>query len=387
MIDFEELKLESLDETMTSVRNNVHLVTIAESMPENITSLSRLTEKHGENLAKWAWSQRTLRQKAKSRFPEAHKMFFDPERLEQATHSAIAGYHASKFPGGELVIDCTTGIGSDLIALGKRGPVQGFEKSTSSAVYATLNAEALGVDAKVVLGNCLEHEWDAEYAFADPSRRIDGKRITELSDYQPNVTDLVAKMKGLRLAGIKLSPLLSDAELESFGGRVEFVSFKGECREACIWLGQDVRPGVFAVLVLPDGTTEELAQDDDLGTTHEAKAWIFDADPAAVRAHCLGTFCVPMLGDSPGYLTGDQKLDSPWLKGYEVMATPRFDLSEIKKVIREHDLKTPEIKQRGTKQDLIKLQKQLKSSGKTPCALILWAHGKSIRCALAKIPE
>jgi hypothetical protein len=253
--------------------------------------------------------------------------------------------------------------------------------------YAKANCDALGLSTTLSCSDSLAAEWNTLYAFADPSRRIHGKRITELSDYQPNVTDLVAKMKYLRLAGIKLSPLLSDQELESFGGRVEFVSFKGECREACIWLGKDVQPGVFAVLVLADGSTKELPRDDDLGTTHEAKAWIFDADPAAVRAHCLGTFCVPMLGDSPGYLTGDQKLDSPWLRAYQVIATPRFDLSEIKKVIREQDLKTPEIKQRGTKQDLIKLQKQLKSSGKTPCALILWAHGKSIRCALAKIPE
>lgn len=380
-------KEQAIEEIHTFIAENADLILIAQGFPETIAGLSKLIKVHGEGPARWAWEQNALRKKAKTRFPDADKMFFRKESLEQATHPVIARYHASKFPSGEKVIDCTTGIGSDLAALARRGPVLGFDQSPEVIAYAMANCEALGVNAELKSADSLMERWDAEYAFADPSRRIDGKRITELSDYQPNVTDLVAKMKGLRLAGIKLSPLLSDAELESFGGRVEFVSFKGECREACIWLGQEVIPGVFAVLVLPDGTTEELAQDDDLGTTHEAKAWIFDADPAAVRAHCLGTFCVPMLGDSPGYLTGDEHIQSSWLRGYEVIATPRFDLSEIKKVIREHDLKTPEIKQRGTKQDLIKLQKQLKSAGKTPCALILWAHGKSIRCALAKIPE
>jgi hypothetical protein len=387
MTESEQLVQVAIEDHSTFIREHAHVIAVAESLPDSISSLNKLTKLVGERAARWAWEQRSLRKRARERFPAADQMFFLKESLEQASHPVIASYHASKFPMDELVVDCTTGIGADLIALARRGPVQGFDKSAIVIAYAKANCDALGLSTTLSCSDSLAAEWNTLYAFADPSRRIDGKRITELSDYQPNVTDLVAKMKYLRLAGIKLSPLLSDQELESFGGRVEFVSFKGECREACIWLGKDVQPGVFAVLVLADGSTEELPRDDDLGTTHEAKAWIFDADPAAVRAHCLGTFCVPMLGDSPGYLTGDQKLDSPWLRAYQVIATPRFDLSEIKKVIREQDLKTPEIKQRGTKQDLIKLQKQLKSSGKTPCALILWAHGKSIRCALAKIPE
>jgi hypothetical protein len=36
---------------------------------------------------------------------------------------------------------------------------------------------------------------------------------------------------------VKLSPALPDDTLATLGGHVEFLSERGECKEACVWFG------------------------------------------------------------------------------------------------------------------------------------------------------
>ena len=87
----------------------------------------QLEKRFGAEAARWASLQSDLRKKALAKFADGGQMLFDREALEQATHEAIAVYHASRFPAGEIVVDMTVGIGADLIALAARGPVIGFE--------------------------------------------------------------------------------------------------------------------------------------------------------------------------------------------------------------------------------------------------------------------
>lgn len=73
----------------------------------NIAEVSRVVSAED---AAWAFTQWALRERARAKFPDADRMLFTREALEQATPYAVARYHASRFPAGVLVADLTAGI-------------------------------------------------------------------------------------------------------------------------------------------------------------------------------------------------------------------------------------------------------------------------------------
>jgi hypothetical protein len=339
-------------------------------------SAKQLAKKYGDDAARWASMQVELRKKAQAKFANADSMLFDREALEQATHEAIAFYHASRFPAGALVLDVTVGIGADLIGLTKRGPVMGFELDSMRTEYARHNcprAEVRNAD-----GLAFAVASDNSYIWADPDRRdSSGKRMSDPGAYEPNPLEIP---RDRELTGIKLSPMLPDEYLESVGQRIEFVSYRGECREAIAWSGKAVEPGIYAV----DIETEELLPRFEIeDAVNEPWGVIFDSDPATVRAHALGNFGLPQLGDSPGYLTGEKIIDSPWLRAYEVLFQDSSDFKRIKEFLRKNGLRVFEVKQRGAGIDPTTIIKQLKTDG-DPVSLIAWKVEKSIRFAVAR---
>lgn len=89
-------------------------IEFAQAHPRSLTAAA---DRFGTELANWAFAQDVLRDKAKERFVDVENMWFGREALEQATHPAVAAYHASKFPAGKNVVDLTCGIGADLKAI------------------------------------------------------------------------------------------------------------------------------------------------------------------------------------------------------------------------------------------------------------------------------
>ena len=339
-------------------------------------SAKQLAKKFGDEAARWASLQVDLRKKARAKFGAADGMLFDREALEQATHEAVAQYHASKFSSGASVVDMTVGIGADLIALAKRGPVIGFEIDEMRADYARHNC--LGADVRNEDGLAFVLANGSPYIWADPDRRDSaGKRLNDPSAYEPDPASIP---RDRELTGIKLSPLLFDEYLETVGDRIEFVSYRGECREAIAWSGKSVEPGFFCVdaetgLSLPRFEVEDAV--------NEAYEYIFDSDPAAGRAHALGNFGLPQLGDSPGYLTGEEAVDSPWLRSYEVLYKESGDFKRIKEFLRKSGLRVFEVKQRGAGVDPSSIIKQLKTDG-DQVSLIAWRVDKSVRYAVCR---
>lgn len=351
----------------------------ARHLPPTPSNLTRLADEFGEDLARWAVLQWALRKRAAAKFSRADEMLFTEEALEQSTHESLADYHASIFPNGFKVIDLTLGIGADAMALKKRGRVIGYEIDAERAVSARHNLQLIEGDSSVIIGSSTRERWSSEYAFADPSRRIEGKRTLEFADMSPNPAILSRKFQKLRIGAIKMSPLCSDEQLFELGSHIEFLSFKNECREALILMGRDVKPAVEAVHI---ESGERLARTDTEPTTDICQAFLYEADPAAIRAHALGSFGISRLGDSIGYLTTNDLIETPWLKGFRVLESGRFDPRDLKKTLRSMKSKTPVLKQRGPKLDLIKLRKELKLDGSRDLAVALFMVGKSIRMAV-----
>ena len=337
-------------------------------------SPKQLEKQFGVDASRWALLQVELRKKAKAKFTEAQNMLFDREALEQATHEAVAAYHASCFPEGATVVDMTCGIGSDLRAFGTTAI--GFDLDPDRVFCASFNCPSATIRCEDGLAYVTNN--DVPYIWADPDRRDQsGRRLADPSAYSP---DPLAIPRDRELTGIKLSPLLDDEYLELVGPRVEFVSYRGECREAVVWSGRKTEPGFFAVQI---DSGSVLPRNEIYDVVSEPEEFIYDADPAATRAHALGNFDMPQLGDSPGYLTGGP-VNSEWLSGYQVLASGSYDVKRIRESLRNLKARVFEVKQRGAGLDPGDVMRQIKTEGTLEVSLIAWRMEKSVRYALAK---
>jgi hypothetical protein len=189
-----------------------------------------------------------------------------------------------------------------------------------------------------------------------------------------------------RLFGVKLGTAMDveDAAVSVFP-RVEAVSFGGECRELLSWMGEGADAGVFAVhvesgQVLPQSRTAPFAE--------SPGAYLFHADPAAIKAHCLGTLCaqygLSALGDSDGYLTADEPVGSPWLRPYRVLYHGRADRKATQAEVTRLDGTLTEVKTRGTREPADAIRSQFKAVGDRKLTLAVWPIGKSLRHTLVE---
>lgn len=357
---------------------------LAEGRPARPKEIDRVAAQTSVEDAIWAFSQWDLRRRARAKFAAAaDAMLFDRDGLEMASHEALAAHHASRFPTGATVADLTCGIGADLIAFARRGPALGFEIDPERADYARHNLRVAGVMATVETQDGLEAA-ALDYAFCDPSRRAEGKRIANMVDYHPDPHRVAERFRQARLLGFKLSPMAADRDLESLGGRLEFASYGGECREALAWIGPEAPPGRFAVHV---ESGETIPAGSDPPATDQPGRFILEADPAAIRAHCLGelseAFGLRALGDSHGYLTGDHAPATPWLSPYEVLACHPADLKRTRMALRELGGGTPIVKSRAPRVDVAELRAQLQGPG-DPLVVLVFPVGKRRFHALAR---
>lgn len=352
-----------------------------EPAPKNFDRVGRSTT---PDAARWAFEQWDLRRRAAAKFPRASEMFFVREALEQATSGPVADYHASLFPSNVLILDLTCGIGADAIALARRGPIVAYEVDTTRAECAARNLAVHGLEGRVLVEDSLAADWSAEFAFADPARRVASRRTIDVNEFLPDPHELARRMSTLQLGVIKLTPMLADDVLDSLGVGVEFVSYGGECREAIVFVGQTAKKGRYAVHV---ESGERLAESPPPPTTESVAEWLYDVDPAAVRAHAIGDFArlrgLEVLGDSKGYLTGGDA-SGPWVRAYRVLDAGAFDERKIEAALKAVDAKTPVFKQRQAAQNLEVLSRKFKRTGTRDVVIALYRVGAALRWVLAE---
>lgn len=375
---------------------------LAEGKEASASNIERVSKTTSKAAASWAFTQWDLRKRAKTKFEIAYEMLFIREALEQSTSEAVGRYHASQFPEGALVADLTCGIGGDLISLARRGPVVGYETDPERAAYARHNLKVYGLDVEIREYSCLEGDWDFEFAVADPARRVGGRRTNNPDDFSPNPVEISERMSRLKRGLIKLSPMLRDDFLESLGEIVEFVSFGGECREALVWVGTDLstslQPGVMNSENAPGmarfathlESAERLAASELAPpSTDIPMAYLYEADPAAIRAHCLNTLCeqydLTDFAETNGYLTGDSRAESPWLRGWAIESEPMNDLRQVKSLLVSLESGTPVVKVRGVDVDPSEVQRKLRLYGKLPYTVFVYAKGKKIRYVVGNV--
>lgn len=364
------------------------ILELTRGLQPTANTLIKLSKNHPAELVQWGFTQWRLRERAKNKLEESERLWLDQDGLEMASSSAAATFHASLFPPEVTVADLACGLGSDLSSLAKRGPAVGFDLAPTRAEYARRNLGVWDAGAEVLCANSLEHDWDFEYAFCDPSRRQDGTKSSALEQGSPSPLELLekAKQSDCKQLVLKLSPMLPDSSLKHFSSPVYFVGSKDHCLEAVVDWSPNREDEVWAVH-LPS-QTRTRSKMSYLPITEEIGPYLYHAHPCAIRADLLGQLADSLdlegLGDSNGYLTGELVKDhEPWLRAFRVLGSSPGDVKQLQKVIDELGVYVQDVKDRAGV-DSATILKKLKRRGKHPANLAAYPVGDSVRYAIVE---
>jgi SAM-dependent methyltransferase len=336
----------------------------------------RLRRDHPAEMVAAATTLVALRRRAADKFgPDADRMFFTAESLEQSTRRAVAEHRAARMAdaGVRTVLDLGCGIGGDLVAIAATGiGVTGVERDPLRADLARANVAALGLVAEVITGDAEQADRSGfDAVFADPARREDGRRVFDPAAYSPSwafVRELVAGT-----ACVKVAPGIAHSTIPA-GVEAEWVSDRGDLKEAALWSGRLAGCRRRATL-LPSGATLTDADDPGPAPVSELGAYIYEPDDAVIRSGlcaAVGTLVRGGLLDPKiAYLTGSRLLPTPFARAYRVLERLPFRERALRAALRERGIGALTIKKRGVGVTPEVLRRRLSLRGDKAATVIL----------------
>jgi hypothetical protein len=274
-----------------------------------LAHFTKLSKRYPPELARAALEIAILRLEAADKFPQAGFMYFTRAALEQASNQVVSAYRAGRYQGFERLFDLGCAVGGDTLALAAQAPVTGLDFRPLRLIMAQANARALGlVDrANFIQANLNDpipfSSAGATGLFFDPARRVDERRIFHVGDYRPPLAVIFGWLARFPALGVKISPGVDLSELASYPAEVEFISLKGDLKEATLWFGPlktcerraTVLPGPHSLMPVAG------LGPDKPGQRHiplsEPRAFLYEPDPAVLRAGSR-------TGTDPGFATG-----------------------------------------------------------------------------------
>jgi SAM-dependent methyltransferase len=340
---------------------------------------SRLRHRHDPGLVAAALSQLELRRRATAKFgDDAARMYFTPEALEQATPRAVAELRARRLAAsaGSSLVDLGCGVGSDLVAAARAGlDVTGVEHDPVRAELARANLAALELPGRVVVGRAEDTDLSKfDLAFADPARRDQRGRVFDPAAYSPPFR-FVEELLTSRTACVKISPAIPH-RLVPPGVEAEWVSERGEVKEAALWSGSLATTQRRATL-LPDGST--LTATGLAAPTAPVGPVLYEPDGAVIRAGLVGELAEQLgaclLDPRIAYLTADHAVETPFARRFTVVEQLPYREKQLKAALRARDVGTLTIKKRGVDVSPEALRGRLALRGSRPATIVLTRAG------------
>lgn len=355
---------------------------LSEGLNPTPSAIERVAKATSREAATWAFTQWELRRRGAVKFARASQMLFTTDGLAMASSEAVARFHAGLFPEGVEVADLTCGIGADLIALAERGMVVGLDQNPDHANAALWNLRAHDLGGLVYVADSVAwatHE-KPKYVFVDPARRKGSQRTLNPESFSPSLGALRPILERANRWVMKLSPMLPDDLLTSFDADLIFVSHEGECKEALL-VGPSGNQITKAVQI---ESGEEIVGENPAARSEEPRAYLWELDPAAVRAHAQGAFGVAQLADAIGYLTSDFPPDSPWVTGYRVLWYGAFREKSIASELKSRSWKPTSVKTKYVEVNPEKTLKALRQSSGSPVQVVVYPEGKALRALIVE---
>jgi len=334
-------------------------------------------------LAAAALTQIALRRQAAGKFgAEADQMFFTRPGLEQATRSVVADRRADRLAaaGVATLADLGCGIGADALAAARRGiAVHAVDADPLTAAVAAANAEALGLAGRMTVA-CADATGVAveryDGVFADPARRrAGGARVFDPRSYSPPWDFVAALPQRVPRTVLKLAPGIDHALIPA-GAEAQWVSVAGDLVEAAFWTGPLAAVPRRATLVSAAGTAVELfGSGVAAAPVGPVGAYLYDPDPAVVRAHLVAEFAEMVGGRladaSIAYVHADAYTATPFARAVEITDVLPFSLKRLRALVRDRGVGRLEIRKRGSALDPAQLRRDLRLSGPHEAALVL----------------
>ena len=355
---------------------------------------------HDAGLVATVLTQAKLRARATSKFGEfASHMFFTEDGLEQASRLQVSALHAGRFrdAGIKQVADLGSGIGAESIAMAAIGiEVVAVELDEVTAACATYNLAPFD-NAKVLNHDVTKINLDEfEAQFFDPARRELGTgrekatRKFDPNSFSPNF-NWVLEQAEKRPTGIKVGPGHPHEAIPE-GVEAQWVSVGGDLVELSLWFGKLARPGISrsALLVKGDQRFEITSPETEQPSAdvRELGSYLYEPDNAVVRSHLISVLAnelnLGIISPEIAYLTGDQEISSPWLRGFKVLETLTFDRKKLKARLHELGVGVLEIKKRGSDVVPEVLRKELQLKGERAATLIITRVGDSHRALICE---
>jgi THUMP domain-containing protein/RNA cap guanine-N2 methyltransferase len=343
-----------------------------------LTAFEKLRKRHAPALARAALETVLLRSRARAKFAAADRMYFTREALEQATGDLAARHRARRFTPFGVAADLCCGIGGDSLALAAAGlVVHAVDKDPLRLAMAEANALSLGLANRITfhLGDTLAMPLPPVHAaFADPARRTPARRHLNPEEYEPPLSALRARFAPDFPLAIKIAPGVAWKDVEHLGAEVEFVSVGGELKECVLWFG-NLRRAARRATLLPSEAT--LAADDvsPLPAVVPPGAYLFDPDPAVVRAGLAGQLATELrlspIDRAVMLFAADEPIDSPFVAVYRIELAARFNAAALRDHLRARGVGRVTIVKRGSPADANEVEKKLKLVGSAHRAIVL----------------
>jgi predicted RNA methylase len=348
---------------------------------------TRLRRSYPGELVAAALTQARLRARAVDKFDsaDAARMFFTVDGYEQATRVAVARHRAARVAAllgaGAAVADLCCGIGGDLVELARAGlAVTGVEADPLTAAVAAANVAALGLTdaARVERGDATTIGRTAFAAVAcDPARRGSRGRVFDPDAYRPPWSFVLELLTAT--ACVKVAPGIPH-DLLPGGVEAEWVSERGEVKEAALWSGELARADDDGVSVrrratlLPSGET--LTDHDDPGpTVRPLGGFLYEPDGAVIRAGLVTAAAARVGGGlidpTIAYVTADDGVSTPFARGYRVVDTLPYDVKALRRYVRDRGIGILTVKKRGVGVEPEKLRAAVRPQGEAVATFVV----------------
>ncbi len=365
-------------------------IATSELAPEaQLGLLWRMREQFGPQRGRALLETALLRVRATSKFSRAAEMFFIKEALQQASGQIVSSWRARRFKEYEVVADLCCGIGGDAISLVAASRVIGIERDPLRLAMAEANLRVYesGERFQGILGDVSEmepREIEAGALFIDPSRRQGSRKVVKLQEYNPPLSVLERWRQHIPAFCVKVAPGVSWSDLPP-DAEVEYISVGGEMREAVLWFGDLRRDGALRrATVLPAEKSITCAHESDQYIpVAEPGEYLLEPDVAVVRARMTGQLAAELgaapLDTSTSYLTAGKQISTPFANCFKVETVLPLNFRKLKNYLRQENISSLEIHNRGMELDAPGLAKKLKGSGNRRVALFaLKKDGRAI---------
>ncbi|KUN98918.1 class I SAM-dependent methyltransferase [Streptomyces caeruleatus] len=342
---------------------------------DELAVATRLRREHPAELVSAALGQARLRQRAVAKFgaADAGRMFFTPNGVEQSTRASVATYRAGRMKalGVGSVADLCCGIGGDAIALARAGiRVLAVDRDPVTAAVARANAEALGLaDLVEVREADVMGVGTAGYdaVFVDPARRGGRGRIFDPEAYSPPLSWAVETAGKAPCAALKIAPGIPHEAVPQ-DAEAEWISDRGDVKEAVLWFGTDsgIAPGAVRATLLP-GPRSLLSRGLPDPEVRPVGRYLYEPDGAVIRAHLVAEVAEDLNGGlidpTIAYVTADEPHDTPYATAYEITDQLPFNVKKLRALLREREVGVLTVKKRGSAVEPEELRKKVKPQG------------------------